>query len=124
MLFLYRVYQICVMLPLMLVATVLTALTAIVGASFGAGRWAGYYPEVVWSRLMCWLAFVRVRVNGRGNIDPSQSYIFVANHQGAYDIFTIYGWLGHQFRWMMKQELRRIPLVGSSLSRRSPHMGR
>ena len=117
MLFLYRVYQICVMLPLMLVATVLTALTAIVGASFGAGRWAGYYPEVVWSRLMCWLAFVRVRVNGRGNIDPSQSYIFVANHQGAYDIFTIYGWLGHQFRWMMKQELRRIPLVGYACGR-------
>ncbi len=117
MLFLYRVYQICVMLPLMLVATVLTALTAIAGASLGAGRWAGYYPEVAWSRLMCWLAFVRVRVNGRGNIDPSQSYIFVANHQGAYDIFTIYGWLGHQFRWMMKQELRRIPLVGYACER-------
>lgn len=32
MLFLYRVYQICVMLPLMLAATVITALTAIAGA--------------------------------------------------------------------------------------------
>ncbi len=39
MLFLYRVYQICVMLPLMLAATVITALTAIAGASLGAGRW-------------------------------------------------------------------------------------
>lgn len=66
---------------------------------------------------MCWLAFVRVRAVGRDNIDPRQSYIFVANHQGAYDIFTIYGWLGHQFRWMMKKELRRIPLVGYACER-------
>ena len=117
MLFLYRVYQICVMLPLMLAATVITALTAIAGASLGAGRWAGYYPERIWSRIMCWLAFVRVRAVGRDNIDPRQSYIFVANHQGAYDIFTIYGWLGHQFRWMMKKELRRIPLVGYACER-------
>lgn len=109
---LYRIYQIIIMLPLMLVATVLTALIAIVGSAIGLGRWSGYCPEVVWSRLMCWLAFVRVSVEGRENIDPQTSYVFVSNHQSAYDIFTIYGWLGHQFRWMMKQELRRIPLVG------------
>ena len=40
------------------------------------------------------------------------SYVFVANHQGAYDIFTVYGYLGHNFRWMMKQSLRKIPFVG------------
>ncbi len=109
---LYRIYQIFIMLPLMLVATVVTALITIVASVFGAGRWGGYYPPVVWSRLMCWLAWVRVSVEGRENIDPRTSYVFVANHQGAYDIFTIYGWLHHQFRWMMKKELRRIPLVG------------
>jgi 1-acyl-sn-glycerol-3-phosphate acyltransferase len=38
--------------------------------------------------------------------------VFVANHQGAYDIFAIYGWLGHNFKWMMKKSLERIPLVG------------
>lgn len=38
----------------------------------------------------------------------------MANHQGAYDIFSIYGYLGHQFRWMMKKPLERIPLVGYS----------
>lgn len=108
----YRIYQICIMLPLMLVATTLTALITIVGSMLGAGKWAGYYPPAVWSRVMCWLTFVRVTVRGRENIDPATSYVFVANHQGAYDIFTIYGWLGHNFRWMMKKELRKIPLVG------------
>ena len=51
-------------------------------------------------------------MKGRENIDPATSYVFVANHQGAYDIFSIYGYLDHKFRWMMKASLRKIPLVG------------
>ncbi|WP_317130219.1 lysophospholipid acyltransferase family protein [Duncaniella dubosii] len=78
----------------------------------GFGGWWGYYPEILWSRLFCWLAFVRVTVSGRENIDSKVSYMFVANHQGAYDIFTVYGYLGHNFRWMMKQSLQKIPFVG------------
>lgn len=108
----YRIYQIIVMLPLMAVATVATALVTIAGSMLGMGRTFGYYPAKYWSKLMCWLAFVRVKVIGRENIDTNTSYVFVANHQSAYDIFTVYGWLGHNFRWMMKQSLRKIPLVG------------
>ena len=96
----------------MLVATILTALIVIIGSMLGAGRWAGFYPPSIWSRIMCALTFVRVKVRGKENIDPKTSYVFVANHQGAYDIFTVYGWLGHNFRWLMKKELRKIPLVG------------
>ena len=86
------------MLPLMLVATTLTALTVIVCSFLGAGKWAGYYPPALWSKVMCWLAWVRVTVKGRENICSETSYVFVANHQGAYDIFTVYGWLNHNFR--------------------------
>ncbi len=111
-LIIYRIYQVCIMMPMMLVATVLTALVTIIFSAVGFGKVMGYFPEVIWSRIMCWLALVRVTVRGRENIDPATSYVFVANHQGAYDIFTIYGYLGHNFRWMMKQSLRKIPLVG------------
>ncbi|MCM1110514.1 MAG: 1-acyl-sn-glycerol-3-phosphate acyltransferase [Clostridium sp.] len=100
------------MVPVMVVLTILTALVTIVGSTFGGGRWFGYYPPKIWARLWCWMAFVRVTVRRRGDIDPKTSYVFVANHQGAYDIFAIYGWLGHNFRWMMKQSLRKIPFVG------------
>ncbi len=117
MIYLYRTYQLFFMLPVMLVATVLTALTAIIGSAIGAGKWCGYWPELAWARLWCILAFVRVTVSGRENIHPRTSYVFVANHQGAYDIFSIYGYLGHTFRWMMKQELRKIPLVGYACER-------
>lgn len=112
MIVLYRIYQLFVMLPLMLVATVMTALVASAGCLLGSARWWGYYPPLLWARVMCWLTLVRVRVRGRENITDRQSYVFVANHQGAYDIFAIYGYLGHNFRWMMKQSLEKIPLVG------------
>lgn len=112
MIILYRIWQLFVMAPVVLVWTILTALFTFTACALGFGRWAGYYPQIIWARLFCWLAFVRVSVKGRGNIDPSTSYLFVANHQGAYDIFSIYGYLGHNFRWMMKQSLRKIPFVG------------
>lgn len=112
MIFLYRIYQILFMVPVMVVYTILDATVTIIACALGGGRWWGYYPQVVWARLWCMLAFVRVTVNGRENISPGTSYVFVANHQSAYDIFSIYGYLGHNFRWMMKQSLRKIPFVG------------
>lgn len=108
----YRVYQILIMCPLIVVQTIVVALVTIIGSGLGFGRACGYYPEVFWSRVFCWLAFVKVRVHGRENVDPKTSCVFVANHQGAYDIFSVYGYLGHNFRWMMKESLYRIPFVG------------
>lgn len=98
----------------MLVATVITALFTIAGCFLGGGRWWGYYPSHCWGRIFCLLTLVRVTVRGRENINPDTSYVFVANHQGAYDIFSIYGYLNHKFRWMMKASLRKIPLVGQA----------
>ena len=36
----------------------------------------------------------------------------MANHQGAFDIFLVYGYLNRNFKWMMKYQLRQIPVVG------------
>lgn len=61
---------------------------------------------------MCRLPLLPVEVIGREKLSKENSYVFVANHQGPFDIFLIYGYLGHEFRWLMKKELRSIPLVG------------
>ncbi|MCM1505481.1 MAG: 1-acyl-sn-glycerol-3-phosphate acyltransferase [Muribaculum sp.] len=113
-LFLYRIYQFCIMMPLLLVSTIIAALLTIIVTFFGGARWWGYQIPKYWARLFCILTLVKVRVVGRENISTGQSYVFVANHQGAYDIFSIYGYLGHNFRWMMKKSLEKIPLVGFS----------
>ena len=114
MIYLYRIYQVLIALPLLVVATTVLALVTILGSALGMSRFFGYWPGHIWARIFCWLTFVRVKVSGRGNIDRNTSYVFVSNHQGAYDIFTIYGYLGHNFRWMMKHGLMKIPLVGYS----------
>ncbi len=114
MMFLYRIYQIFIMLPLLVMLTIVCAVLTVVGCALGGARWWGYHPASLWGRMWCILAGVRVEVRGRENINKDTSYVFVANHQGAYDIFSIYGYLRHDFRWMMKQSLRRIPFVGFS----------
>ncbi|MCM1066901.1 MAG: 1-acyl-sn-glycerol-3-phosphate acyltransferase [Muribaculaceae bacterium] len=114
MLFLYRIYQIFIAIPLLFVATVAAALATILGSMLGFSRTMGYQPGRIWARIFCALTLVRVKVNGRENISKDTSYVFVANHQGAYDIFAIYGFLNHNFRWMMKKGLESIPLVGYS----------
>ena len=63
---------------------------------------------------MCWFFLLPVKVEGKSRLNPSSSYVFVANHQGAYDIFLIYGFIGRNFKWMMKKSIRRIPLFGKS----------
>lgn len=109
---LYRLYQLCVVLPLFLLASVVTALTTVVGCLVGNGHFWGYYPGKYWSRLIVRLLFLPVKVEGRENLSDGQSYVFVANHQGAFDIFLIYGFLNRNFKWMMKRSLRNVPLVG------------
>lgn len=70
-----------------------------------------------WGRLNAWATPVWIRVSGRENMDPGQSYVIVANHQSHYDIFLLYGWLGADFKWVMKQELRKAPILGIACDR-------
>lgn len=112
MLILYRLYQFCIALPILLVVTVIASLITIIGCMLGFSRTMGYLPGHIWARIFCILCLIRIKVSGKENIQKKTSYVFVANHQGAFDIFTIYGYLGHNFRWMMKKALEKIPLVG------------
>ncbi len=110
---LYWIFLLC-MSPILLVSTIFTASVTIAFSAMGLGRWAGYFFPRYWAKLFCILTLVKVTVNGRDNIVGDTSYVFVCNHQGAYDIFAVYGYLNHQFRWMMKRALEKIPLVGYS----------
>ena len=111
---LYLIYQICIGLPLFLVLTILTALITTLGCTLGDGHFWGYYPGKIWSRLTCLVFLIPVKIERRGKLDKTTSYVFLANHQGAFDIFLIYGFLGRNFKWMMKQSLRNLPFVGKA----------
>lgn len=108
----YKIYQLVIATPVILMATILTSFVTTIGCLIGNGHFWGYYPGRTWSRIVCGMLLLPVRVEGRENLRKGQSYIFVANHQGTLDIFMIYGFLGRNFKWMMKKELRKMPLIG------------
>ncbi len=110
----YNIYQVCFALPILVVLTLLTAITTIVGSLIGGAHFWGYYPGKIWSQLVCLLLLIPVKVKGREKLNKHTSYVFVPNHQGAFDIFLIYGFLGRNFKWMMKKSLRKIPFVGKA----------
>ena len=111
---LYRVYFWLFVVPMFLVLTILTAVTTIVGCLLGGERIFAYYPGKIWSCLTCWLALCPVKVRGHEHIDRKRSYVFVSNHQGAFDIFLIYGFLGVPIKWVMKAGIGKIPFVGAA----------
>lgn len=111
---LYLFYEFCIAGPIFVVVTLLTAIITLVACLVGNRDFWGYWPAHLWSRITCMLFLVRVKVTGREYLDPKQSYVFVANHQGAYDIWSIYGYLNHNFKWLMKKELESIFMVGKA----------
>lgn len=111
---LYIFYLWLFAVPVFLVLTVLTALSVIIGCLLGGERVFSYYPGMIWSRLTCWLTLCPVEIKGREHINRGESYVFVANHQGAFDIFLIYGFLGVPIKWVMKAGIEKIPLVGAA----------
>lgn len=110
----YIIYEICIALPIILVATILTAITTIVGGILGNSDFWGYYPGMIWSRIICKVLLLPVSMSGLENIEKGKPYIVIPNHQSIFDIFLLYGYIGIKFKWMMKKELERIPLVGAA----------
>ena len=109
---LYKIYQLFIGLPILVLITIITALEVGIGTTIGNGHFWGYYPGRWWAKIILKVFLIPVKVEGRENLEKDQSYVFVANHQGSFDIFLIYGHLGRNFKWMMKQQLRKIPFVG------------
>jgi 1-acyl-sn-glycerol-3-phosphate acyltransferase len=112
--FLVIFYQFTVWLPAFLLVTILTASIVIIGCSFINKRFFSYYPGVIWSKCVCFITLCPVKIIGKEKLNKNQSYVFVSNHQGAYDVFLIYGYLGQPIKWVMKQSLRKIPFVGKA----------
>lgn len=110
--YLYRIYQWLIAAPIMVLLTILACLVSIPGTFIAGHRWGGYWAPMIWSRCVCALAFIRVKVVGKELLSKHQSYVFVCNHQGAFDIWAIYGFLGHRFKWLMKKSLEKVPMVG------------
>jgi 1-acyl-sn-glycerol-3-phosphate acyltransferase len=85
------------------------------------------YPHLATpiSRLWGWLILrtsgVKVVIEGLEHLAGLNSYVLVSNHQSFFDIFAICAWMPGEPRFVAKQELGKIPVLGLAM-RRSGHV--
>jgi 1-acyl-sn-glycerol-3-phosphate acyltransferase len=69
----------------------------------------------LWAYTLLVVTNVHPHISGRGKIKKGQSYIIISNHQSEFDILALVTTLGIQFRWIIKKELKKVPLFGYAL---------
>jgi 1-acyl-sn-glycerol-3-phosphate acyltransferase len=107
----YQVYKYFVFFPLLGLSTTIIFIIVLIFLFVASERFV-QFAGILWARFNSFITPMFVNIIGEENIDKNQSYIVVANHQSQYDIFLIYGWLPIDFRWVMKMELRKVPILG------------
>ena len=113
---LYQPYKLLIFLPIIILSTNILGSLIVVCIALGLVSFARKLP-VLWARINALATPAKVNVQGRSNIQPGQSYVVVANHQSHFDILAVYGWLGVDIRWVMKMELRKVPVLGLACER-------
>jgi len=109
---LYQPYKWLIFVPYLSISTIFFGSLTVLLAVITNPKITSFICGTIWARLNGYLTPILVNVTGRNNIVKTQSYVIVANHQSQYDVFIVYGWLGIDFKWVMKQELRKIPGLG------------
>jgi 1-acyl-sn-glycerol-3-phosphate acyltransferase len=71
--------------------------------------------SALWGRLLCRWNGVRVEVEGLEHVRSDRAQVFIANHQGFFDIFSLSGYLPAPLFWVAKSSLFKIPFVGWSM---------
>ncbi len=111
---LFAVYKWFWVIPFLGVSTLIIGTGIICLSILGLPDQASRLLGPVWAKLNSLMMMITVQVEGRSRVDSGQSYVIVANHQSQIDILALYGHLGIDFKWVMKQELRRVPVLGAA----------
>ena len=93
--------------------TFIWALVAIFLSPFSrSGRLGHFYSAVPWSKIILWGTGVRVEISGLSNIDKEKSHIYIPNHLSFFDIFSLLAYLPVDFKFILKNGLMHIPILG------------
>ncbi len=80
-----------------------------------SGR-TGHGVARLWAKVIVWASGVKVKFEGLEHVRGEGPYLFMSNHQGAYDIFALEGHLPFHFKWLAKKELFYIPVLGWAMA--------
>ncbi|MFN4245455.1 MAG: lysophospholipid acyltransferase family protein [Brevinematia bacterium] len=90
--------------------TVILGVSGIVLSMFSKNL--AHYCEKIYFNIILFLTFTRVRVTGIENIEKGKNYLVISNHQSAFDIIVLSAKLPLQIRWVSKESVFKIPIIG------------
>ncbi len=99
-----------VFIPFLAVTTIFWGIVAM--AICKISKRLAFHCGTIWAFCLCCVNLTIVSVRGRKHARKDRSYIIVCNHQSHFDVLAFYGYWGRQFRWVIKQELRKVPGLG------------
>ncbi|MEE9543320.1 MAG: lysophospholipid acyltransferase family protein [Thermodesulfobacteriota bacterium] len=70
----------------------------------------------LWCRIILMLSGIKVNLKGLENLPKEGPVIIASNHQGIFDIPVLQGLLPLQFRWVSKESLFKIPVIGWTMT--------
>ena len=101
--------------PLIIFSTLFFGVISLVASPFDpTGRFM-MKTSRVWARSLLAIAGVKVRVEGLEKLTPGASYVFASNHLSYMDTPVILSHIPADFRFMAKDGLFKIPLLGTHL---------
>ena len=101
--------------PLIVGATIVFGAASFAAALFDGSGQRQIRLAKAWGRALCWIAGIRLEVEGLEKIDPKGHYIFTPNHLSYMDTPVILASIPVEFRFMAKKELFDIPFMGTHL---------
>jgi len=79
------------------------------------GRRVHAYAAVPWAKVILRASGVSVTLRAEKDLDRTRPYIYMTNHQSYFDILALLACLPTDFKFIMKEELMRIPLLGLAM---------
>lgn len=95
--------------------TLVLFLPIVAAALLGKRGDAPFRGTQVFAWAILKLTGIRLNVTGREHIVPGQRYVILSNHASYFDPPVLVLALGLQYRWVIKKELRKVPLFGLAL---------
>ena len=70
----------------------------------------------IWGKALVITALTKVNMEEHFDISIfNENYVLMSNHQSAFDIFLLYGYLPFDFTFLSKKEVFKIPLFGIAM---------
>ena len=76
-----------------------------------------FWVAVPWAKGILRVCGIAVAVSGKENVEPEIPRVYMVNHQSYFDVFVVLACLPLDFKFLLKEELMRIPLLGPAMKR-------